>query len=513
MIMSAVDFHGYDASAGYTYGFCPEMAPDWLDLSAMLAGAAPARRDGEAPFRYLELGCGQGMGLCLLAAANPQGQFVGVDFLPDHVAHARAVAQAAGLTNIQFSDGDFVALAQQWPVDFGRFDYVSLHGVYSWITPPVRTALVRCLGQATASGGLVYIGYNAQPGWLGSMPFRHISRLLKEESNQPSEAVMQASIGLFDRLAAGGANSFRILPGLKSRLAAVKRQASNYLIHEYLHAGWHPLWHSEVAKEVAGEGLTFVGTASLAETLLPGALPPPLRATVEEQVSSVLRIDVQDLVINQSFRRDVFRPSSLWPTLAGDVVPEGKKIYLLKPVEGDSLTIATSFSEIILQAPAYAEIVSALDAGGRSIGELLALPAMRKQGRSNALQIMALLLHARLVGVGRSAPASIRAVQGLNRFIAEEASRGRRYDHLAAASLGSAVVATADDLRLLDAWLAAKGRIDAKSLAATCADKPMGDQGAPADGQTAITPDRAAAFLNQTLPRWRKLGAVAQGRA
>ena len=72
MIMSAVDFHGYDASAGYTYGFCPEMAPDWLDLSAMLAGAAPARRDGEAPFRYLELGCGQGMGLCLLAAANPK---------------------------------------------------------------------------------------------------------------------------------------------------------------------------------------------------------------------------------------------------------------------------------------------------------------------------------------------------------------------------------------------------------------------------------------------------------
>ena len=91
---------------------------------------------------------------------------------------------------------------------------------------------------------------------------------------------------------------------LKARLAAVKRQSSNYLIHEYLHEGWHPLWHSEVLKEVGTAGLSFVGSASLAETLLPGALPPALRATIEDQAAETLRMDVQDLVINQSFRRD-----------------------------------------------------------------------------------------------------------------------------------------------------------------------------------------------------------------
>jgi SAM-dependent methyltransferase len=183
------------------------------------------------------------MGLCLLAAANPHGEFLGVDFLPEHVDHGRAIAEAAGLTNIRFSDGDFVALAADWPTEFGQFDYVTLHGVYSWITPMVREALVRCLGQATKPTGLVYIGYNAQPGWLGTVPFRHISRLIKDVSGQPSDVVLQDSIALFDRLATGGATSFQILPGLKARLAAVKRQSSNYLIHEYLHEGWHPLWH------------------------------------------------------------------------------------------------------------------------------------------------------------------------------------------------------------------------------------------------------------------------------
>ena len=287
-------------------------------------------------------------------------------------------------------------------------------------------------------------------------------------------------------------------------LAAVKRQANNYLIHEYLHEGWHPLWHSEVAKEVADGGLAFVGTASLAETLLPGALPPPLRATIAEQASSVLRMDVQDLVINQSFRRDVFRPATSSASVASDAVLDAMMLHLLKPVDGDSLTIATSFSEITLQMPAYAEIVAALGSGARSMGDLLALPAMRQQGRPNALQIIALLLHARIAGIGRSAPAPIQAVQGLNQFIANGSTRGRRYDHLAAAALGSAVAVTPDDLRLLDAWLAAEGRTDAISLTTAC-----GADGAPAAGDTAITPESAAVFLDQTLERWRKLGVVA----
>jgi hypothetical protein len=58
--------HGYDVSVGYSFGFFREMAPDWLDFCSRLAGyEVPERADGK--FRYLELGSGQGFGLCLLA--------------------------------------------------------------------------------------------------------------------------------------------------------------------------------------------------------------------------------------------------------------------------------------------------------------------------------------------------------------------------------------------------------------------------------------------------------------
>jgi len=506
--------HGYDVSAGYTYGFRREMAPDWLDLSAMLAGQAPGRAASGAPFRYLELGCGQGMGLCLLAAANPHGEFFGVDFLPDHIAHARAVAAAAGLTNVHFSDGDFMVLADDWPRDFGQFDYVTLHGVYSWITPSIRAALIRCLAHATAPGGLVYIGYNAQPGWIGTMPFRHISRLMKESGDRPGDAVMGDSIALFDRLAAGGASTFQMLPGLKARLASVKQQPVNYLIHEYLHEGWHPLWHSEVAKEVASAGLGFVGTAALAETLLPGALPPPLRAAIADQDAPTLRVDVQDFVINQAFRRDIFRPLPSAPAADGQI--DDALLHLLETPQAATLDVKTSFGEITLQRPAFAQLVNALADGPRTIAALTAQPDMRAQGKANAIQILALLLHARILGTGPAMPSTPQAAERLNRIIARGVAEGLPYDHLAAAALGSAVAARDIDLLLLDSWFEAP-TADAAALAQAVAarlaqlDRPVTDNGQTLTGDAAHTRLAAlsATFLEQGLPRWRQLGVLA----
>jgi len=446
--------HGYDGSVGYSYGFYREMAPSWLDLCALAAGQAPPRSDEGAPFRYLELGAGQGFGLCLLAAANPAGEFVGVDFHPDHIAHAQGLAAAAGLTNLRFYAADFVALAADWPADFGTFDYVALHGVYSWVPSEVRAAVVRCLAHATHAGSLVYASYNAQPGWLGTMPFQHISRLIKETSGAAGEAVFAQSIGLFDRLRAGGAATFQILPGLKARLDSVKTRSLGYLVQEYLHESWNPLWHSQVAGELAGAGLGYAGSATLAETMLPDALPPPLRAAVAEQADPRLRQDVQDFVVNQSFRRDLFVRGGAGPG-ARDLAAIGRvRLVLLdRPKAGGTITLETAFGEIGLQYPAFAQVVEALAAGPKAIAELADLPDMRRQGMANAVQILLLLLHAGTLAVAGASARSEGAAR-LNAAIARGAGEGLAYGHIAAPAIGSAVAASEADLLLLDAWLA-----------------------------------------------------------
>ena len=88
--------HGYDVSVGYTYGFYREMAPDWLDLCTQISGFVPPRRGPSGQFRYLDLGTGQGLGLCLMAAAYPQAEFLGIDFHPEHIVHAEQTEQRIG---------------------------------------------------------------------------------------------------------------------------------------------------------------------------------------------------------------------------------------------------------------------------------------------------------------------------------------------------------------------------------------------------------------------------------
>ena len=86
---------GYVADIGYTSGFYRETAPSHMAFAALTTGHAPGR--ALAPKRVLELGFGQGFGLALLAAANPDVAFEGYDFNPEHVAHARRLIAGAGL--------------------------------------------------------------------------------------------------------------------------------------------------------------------------------------------------------------------------------------------------------------------------------------------------------------------------------------------------------------------------------------------------------------------------------
>src|SRR5262249_25860889 len=90
---------GYLSDVGYTSGFYREMAPIHMSFAALALGLSPGH--GFRPKRVLELGFGQGFGLCLLAAANPQIEFEGYDFNPEHVANAQRLIERAGLTNVK----------------------------------------------------------------------------------------------------------------------------------------------------------------------------------------------------------------------------------------------------------------------------------------------------------------------------------------------------------------------------------------------------------------------------
>ena len=509
--------HGYNVSVEYTSNFYREMAPDWLDHCARIGGCVPPRREDLAAFRYLELGSGQGLGLCLLAAANPRAEFTGVDFLPAHVARAERIAAAAGLANIRFVQADFADLARDWPGDFGTFDYVTLHGVYSWVSEALRAALVRCLASATHPGSLVYVSYNTQPGWLSTVPFQHITRLIEKTKGTTGKPVLGESIALFERLRAGEAAIFRTLPSLGTQIDTVKGYNTNYLVQEYLNDSWNPMWHSQVARELAGAGLDHIGSATMAETTLPALLPPPQRDAILAMPAGPLRQDVQDVTIDQSFRRDIFcREPQRSDTPYPGSTAETRLCLLSAPAPGSAVPVGTQFGEIMVQPLAHAELVEALSKGPMTIAELTALPFLRAQGSDNAVQLLLLLIHAGTLAVGAARPATPEISQRLNAIIAREVVNGAPYDHVAASALGGAFAVTQLDLIFFDCWSSSDGDADAATLAGGASDRlatlgrPVQHEGRALEGAEARAHlmARATAFLDHKLPRWRRLGAL-----
>lgn len=95
----------------------------------------------------LDVGCGRGRALSLLAATFPQSRFTGYDFSTEAVAAAQATATAQGLTNARFEAKD-VAMLNGGP----RFDLITAFDAIHDQAQPAR--VLRAIADALASDGV-----------------------------------------------------------------------------------------------------------------------------------------------------------------------------------------------------------------------------------------------------------------------------------------------------------------------------------------------------------------------
>lgn len=501
--------HGYDVSVAYPNFFIREMAPDWLDFCIRAQGFEPQRAGPS--FRYLDLGCGQGFHVCLLAAANPEAEFVGIDFDPDYISHGREIATAGGLTNVSFTQADFLDLAAAWPTELGSFDYVALQGILSWVSSELSSAAIQCVAHASKPGTVASFGYNSPPGWLGGMPFRHVAHEMAKGGDD--NAALDGALAMFRQLRDANAQLFDQMPRFKRQFELLAAQPRGYLAHELLTDHWRPLWPSSVAQDLAGVGFAYVGSGAIAEALLPSALPPDLAAIIVEQSDEFLRQDVQDIVIMQQFRRDIFCRKPRRSAGGADLDGEAPVHLLAAPPEGAPVRFKTTFGGLTVDYAVVADIVAALADGPKLVADIMAL---ENPGRLHTRSILLSMLEAQMLTIGTRAPGSAEIAERFNAAVARAASGGRTYRHLAAAALGSGTEATELDLLFLDSWLSSGRGTDQAGLARGVAErlKSLGRQlqlrGNPVpdedlESQIAqLTPS----FVDQLVPQWRALGVL-----
>ncbi len=446
--------HGYHSRSSYTCGFYREMAPNWLDLAAVLKGhASPRLQDGE-PFSYLELGSGMGLGLCLLAAAYPEGTFVGVDFQPDHIAHATRLAAEFGLTNVRFLEADFLALQEDAsllgppPGAGGGFHYVAAHGIATWVVEPVQAALLAVAAAALQPGGLFYCSYNTFPGWLPRTAFQKLLQLEQQRTDpsDPSEAFRRAGASLQSLLGNDDTPSplGQAMPNLAAELAWIDLDQANYLCGEYANEGWAPLYVADMHQRCARYKLRHLGTATLPEAF-EQLLAPSLQGAILGETNPLLRQTLLDLATNKGFRRDLFvkglnrtTPQDL------DAILARLRVVALKALPGASVGkeapygFTTSFGQVVGDPAVYEPIARAIAEGPCGFGELQQLSG---QSTGEVLLVLALFLDAGWIGLARDkgVSTSTAIAQRCNAQLLHFIQGGRPYGHLVAPAIGSAL--------------------------------------------------------------------------
>lgn len=294
---------GYITDVVYVPGFYPQMSPVAMRYVAALNGVmAPRTADG---FRYLELGCGLGRCLTTLAAAHPQGEFVGVDINPEHTAAAARDIAAGKLDNARVITSDFGQLAD----DLGTFDFLALHGVYSWVAPSVREEILAIARDRLAPGGLLLVSYNAMPGWAHLQPIRGILRQYAALRQGDSVQRVRDAVAYLVFMREKQAKYFEDNPRAAAYVDALLQQDPRYLVHEYMNEHWTSFYFAEVAGAFGQQGLSFVGSLPVFTNFWDLCVRPEFQELFRTTTNRLVTEAHKDFCANTAFRWDIYGKS------------------------------------------------------------------------------------------------------------------------------------------------------------------------------------------------------------
>ena len=247
----------------------------------------------------LELGCGDGGNALSIGQSLPGAQVLGIDAAAAAIERGAALASAAGLDDrVELRTATFEQLD---PEQLDRFDYVVAHGVYSWIPPQARVALLACVRRCLAPQGIAFVSYNAYPGsYLRDMA-RDILRYHLREVHE-SEAQLRGAHELMEAIVAiEEPTPFARV--LREHLERMLGYSDALLFHDDLAQISTPFYFHEFVEHGAAHGLQFLSEAELSESQMRG-VPPSAAALMEAlPADAVVREQYLDFFKNRMFRQ------------------------------------------------------------------------------------------------------------------------------------------------------------------------------------------------------------------
>ncbi len=386
---------GYVSDIDYTYGYFHELNP-LLVHTAMLHASVCSPNIETA----CELGFGQGLSTNFHAATS-DAEWYGTDFNPAQAGFARELAAATG-SNAKLFDESFADFCCR--DDLPNFDFISLHGIWSWISDDNRKIIVDFVRRKLNVGGVLYISYNTLPGWAAFAPMRHLLTQHAEIIGSEGKGIVSRIDGALEfanRLLANDPLFTKANPGIAQRVEKLSEQNRHYLAHEYFNKDWDPMHFLTCAQWLASAKLDFSCSANILDHFDLVNMSKKQTSFLAEIPDVMLRQSTRDFMVNQQFRKDLWvKGMRRLPSLQAHELMQAKKFVLTMPREEVPLVVTGSRGEVSMNEEIYNPVLDTLaDYSSVSMGELIKRLSSQQIG---FLQIVEALMI--LTSTGKVAP-------------------------------------------------------------------------------------------------------------
>jgi hypothetical protein len=382
---------GYVADIGYTYGYYQELNPLRVKLAFLNAGLA-CPEIGSA----CELGFGQGVSANIHAAASVTS-WHGTDFNPSQASFAQELATVSG-SGAKLYDDAFADFAQR--PELPDFDYIGIHGIWSWISDENRSVMVEFIRSKLKVGGVLYISYNTQPGWAAFAPMRH---LMTEHANIIGAAGtgivsrIDGALDFTEKLLATNPSYARANPQIAERIEKVKAHNRHYLAHEYFNKDWHPMHFATMAEWLEPAKLQYACSANYFDHIDGINLTADQQAFLKEIPDAMFRESTRDFMVNQQFRKDYWiRGARRMSPLEQAEALRQQKLILTTHRPEVTLKVTGAVGEAAMSEAIYNPILDILaDHKAKTLGQLE--QALKDKGVNFAQLLQAVMV---LTGAG-----------------------------------------------------------------------------------------------------------------
>jgi SAM-dependent methyltransferase len=326
--------------------------------------------------RVLELGCSSGLNTLAMAQLFPEAEFVAVDYSARQIQDAETALASTGLSNVRFIQADISALGE----DLGKFDYIIIHGIYSWVPDNVKDAIFRISRDNLKPEGVAYISYNVLPGWRMRGALRDMM-LMHTASIKETPAKVAQGKALIKFLAESCSDESPYGKYLRQELELLKSVDDGYIAHEFFEDENDALYFHDFLKAVASAELQYLGDAE-PSTMILDNLPKAAADTLKSLNLNLLATEqYMDFVRNRMFRSSLLCHQGL--VLSRNVDPKNLEslyvsslVALKQPyVEGQpAILVGSGGGELNVAEPVTAHIfsrVAALRGASKPVSEIV----------------------------------------------------------------------------------------------------------------------------------------------